>query len=95
MAVEKKIKAYSIRITFQGPNVITVCQYDFFPRKFYQFDATCLYAKHSSYVILCHSVPSSFLSIHENNMETHKSNCLKSKGIESQCRCLNDVANEN
>lgn len=34
MAVEKKIKAYSIRITFQGPNVITVSQYDFFSQNF-------------------------------------------------------------
>lgn len=31
VAVEKKIKSYSIRITFQDPNVITVSPYDFPP----------------------------------------------------------------
>lgn len=31
--MENKIKSYSIRITFQGPNVITVSQYDFFSQK--------------------------------------------------------------
>lgn len=46
-AVEKKIKSYSIRMTFKGPNVITVSQYYFFSHKNFisLFDAACFMPK--------------------------------------------------